>query len=105
MCSFAVNVQKQTRSDVVINKRLLVYSVYVTGKKKKKEKKSMVWKLVGLKLRATGDLESIDSEKNKITFYHLRFGLKLPLKAIQHEGFSGCYHCFLNKLTLFSEKL
>lgn len=100
MCSFAVNVQKQTRSDVVINKRLLVYSVYVTGKKK-----SMVWKLVGLKLRATGDLESIDSEKNKTTFYHLRFGLKLPLKAIQHEGFSGCYHCFLNKLTLFSEKL
>lgn len=101
-----MNVQKQTRSDVVINKRLLVYSVFTLQvKTKRKEKKSMVWKLVGLRLRATGDLESIDSKKNKITFYHLRFGLKLPLKAIQHEGFSGCYHCFLNKLTLFSEKL
>lgn len=100
-----MNVQKQTRSDVVINKRLLVYSVFTLQVKTKRKEKNMVWKLVGLRLRATGDLESIDSKKNKITFYHLRFGLKLPLKAIQHEGFSGCYHCFLNKLTLFSEKL
>lgn len=41
----------------------------------------MVWKLVGLRLRATGDLESIDSKKKQNNILSFKIWIKIATKS------------------------